>query len=83
MSNARVASDSASAAVSADTKRYGAAEVPLPSSSVSEKVVSVASKTPAAALAVGTNADPKIPASKPAVVTAVTNLFFIDTIVSS
>jgi hypothetical protein len=50
---------------------------------VSANVVSVASKTPAAARADGTNADPRIPASKPAVVTAVTNLFFIDTIVSS
>jgi hypothetical protein len=37
----------------------------------------------AAAFADGTNAEPKSPASKPAVVTAVTSLFLIDTCVSS
>jgi len=36
-----------------------------------------------AARATGTNAEPKSPASKPAVVTAVTNFFLIDTCVSS
>jgi hypothetical protein len=75
-----VASVSATAAIVDETSCNGVVDnSPSPVSvSVSANVVSVASRVPAPANADGTNADPKIPASKLAVATAVANFFLMN-----
>jgi len=78
--NVMVASTSAAAAMVDETNWSGVVDnSPSPVSElVSANVVSVASRVPAPAFATGTNAEPKSPASKPAVATAVANLFLMN-----